>query len=190
MHGVLEAFRVLAVIGLLAGFLWWLRRYDRRAATPARRRPGRPVEVLGQARLSRQATVAVVRVGARSLTLGVTDHGVNLLAESEYVEPVAEPVEETATAYAESPAERFAAPIAASITGYWRRITTRVPADDRPSFAAALQVAATSSKKSAAPEGARTEGSARPPAKKAVPAAGTRRTTAPRARKPQPQTPK
>lgn len=94
MHGVLEAIRVLAVVGLLAGFLWWLRRYDRRVAQPARRKTVRPVEVLGQARLSRQATVAVVRVGERSLTLGVTEHGVNLLAESDYVAPAVEPAEE------------------------------------------------------------------------------------------------
>ncbi|HWC36523.1 MAG TPA: flagellar biosynthetic protein FliO [Mycobacteriales bacterium] len=181
--------RVLAVIALLAGFLWWLRRYDRRAAAPTRRRPGRPVEVLGQARLSRQATVAVVRVGERSLTLGVTDHGVNLLAESEYVAPPADALDEATVDAAEPAGVRPLAPLAAQVTTYWRRITTRVPAADRPTFAAALQLAATTPKQPSTKGRGRTEGSARPPGKKVAPAAGTRRSTAAPARKPEPLTP-
>lgn len=189
MHGAFQAIRVLAVLALLAGFLWWLRRYDRKAAAPTQRRAGRPVEILGQARLSRQATVAVVRVGARSLTLGVTDHGVNLLAEAEYVEPVVESQDEATVEVADRTSQQVAA-AGQALTDYWRRITTRVPASERPSFASALQLATAAAAPTTPKSRARTEGSTRPAAKKATPATGSRRTTAPRARKPEPHTPK
>ena len=133
---MIAAIRVLAVIALLAGFLWWLRTYDRRSSQPVRRRAARTVEVIGQARLSRQATVTVVRIGSRSLTLGVTDHGVNLLSECEYVEPVA----------AEDPEEP---PVPASM------------AAARTAFASVLQTAT-----AAAKARSRTEGTVRSAVKK------------------------
>lgn len=75
--------RVVVVLLLLAATLWGLRKYDSSRTKGARRsgRNNRTVEVLGQARLSRGASVALVRVGDTSFAVGVSEKTVTLLSE-------------------------------------------------------------------------------------------------------------
>jgi flagellar biogenesis protein FliO len=75
--------RVVVVLLLLAATLWGLRKYDSSRTKGARRsgRNTRLVEVLGQARLSRGASVALVRVGDTSFAVGVSEKAVTLLSE-------------------------------------------------------------------------------------------------------------
>ena len=70
--------RVLVVFALLGGTLWLLRRHD--LGRGAKR--GAAVEVLGGARVGKGANVTLVRIGTACYALGVTERGVNLLAET------------------------------------------------------------------------------------------------------------
>lgn len=71
--------RVLVVFALLGATLWLLKRHD--AARGPRRR-GNAVEVVGGTRVGKGANVTVVRIGDGFYALGVTEHGVSLLAET------------------------------------------------------------------------------------------------------------
>lgn len=77
--------KMVLVFGLLGFTLWWIRRYDGKRLRGGQRHSGRPVEVMGQARLSKGASVAVVRIGSSTYAVGVTDHGVSLLAQEPVV---------------------------------------------------------------------------------------------------------
>jgi flagellar protein FliO/FliZ len=84
------AFSLLVVFGLL----WALARLARR---PLAGRRGGALRVLARQQLSRNSSVAVVRVADRALVLGVTDAGVSLLADADpalFEEPA--PVRESA----------------------------------------------------------------------------------------------
>ena len=71
--------KLIAVFGLLGFTLWWIRRYD--TAKMARGvRGDRPVEIIGQARIGKTTSVALVRVGDTTFTLGVTEQQVTLLS--------------------------------------------------------------------------------------------------------------
>jgi flagellar protein FliO/FliZ len=70
------AFSLLVVLGLM----WALAKVARR---PLTRRAGASLGVLGRQQLTRGASLAVVRVGDRSLILGVTESQVTLLGETD-----------------------------------------------------------------------------------------------------------
>jgi len=82
-------FRVVLVFALLWAVLRVIGRVTGRA--PKRRlvrsgrgqRHDRVVEILDRQSIGRESSVAVVRVGDRRLALGITEHGINVLAELE-----------------------------------------------------------------------------------------------------------
>ena len=78
---MLIAIKMLLVFALLGGTLWCLRRHDRSSLVSARRGE-RPVAVLAQTRVGKTASVAVVRIGAETYAVGVTEQSVSLLGPS------------------------------------------------------------------------------------------------------------
>lgn len=141
MSGALTAIKVVGVFLLLAATLMYIRRHDRGRMRVARKSQ-RPVSVLGQARLSKAASVAVVDIGGTAYAVAVTDQRVSLLLP----EPVELPEIEPAT----SPAAQAIAPIDEDqsadeqqpapkprYVGRFER-TSRTTAARRPSFGEAL----------------------------------------------------
>ncbi len=144
--------RIALVFGLLALVLWFVRR------TEAGRRLGRgdqPVQVIGSTRLGKGASVALVKIGGCSYALGVTEQSVTLLTRTDADEvPSSPPVPRTGVV---PWARRTAAGRPALVSGRsamepdlsaaaWSdgpvpspALLVRRPADERPSFAAALQ---------------------------------------------------
>lgn len=72
------AVKLAAVMGLLLLTLRMVGRLNGRPAAAARTDA---VRVVTRSSLGRNASLVVVRVGAKDMVLGVTDHGVNLLSE-------------------------------------------------------------------------------------------------------------
>ena len=71
--------RILFSLLVVVGLVWTLARLVR---GPGVRR-GAAVAVLARDQLTRGAVVTIVKVADRALVLGVTDHGVNLLTETD-----------------------------------------------------------------------------------------------------------
>lgn len=76
--------RAVVVFGLLGLTLWAVRRVDRGRAGA---RSGAAVQVLDSTRVGKGASVAVVRIGTQAYALGVTEHGVSLLTETDLPVP-------------------------------------------------------------------------------------------------------
>jgi flagellar protein FliO/FliZ len=70
------------VLGLMAAAAAVMRRTGAGAAVGGRRR-GLPIEVVARHSVGRRSSVALVRAGGRGLVLGVTDHTITLLAETD-----------------------------------------------------------------------------------------------------------
>ena len=102
MSGALTAVKVVGVFLLLAATLVYIRRHDRGRLRVARTSQ-RPVSVLGQARLSKAASVAVVDIGGTTYAVAVTDQRVSLLLPDPVELPELEP--------AASPAPQAIAPV-------------------------------------------------------------------------------
>jgi len=79
--------RAALVFGLLALTLWLVRRTD--GGRRLQRAAG-PLEVVSSTRLGKGASLALVRIGATTYALGVTEHAVSLLTETD-LEPVPAP---------------------------------------------------------------------------------------------------
>jgi flagellar biogenesis protein FliO len=126
VSGFLTAVKVVGVFGLLAVTLIYLRRHDKGRLRVARK-SNRPVVVLGQARLSKAASVAVVDIGGTAYAVAVTDQRVSLLLPDpvELPEAFAAPVTDTTDTAAT--ADLDAAPARTAGTG-----------SGRPSFGEAL----------------------------------------------------
>jgi flagellar protein FliO/FliZ len=78
---------------VIFAIMWVLAKVARK---PLAGRAGGALAVVGRQQLTRGASVAVVRVADRTLIVGVTEHQVTLLGETEestLVRPVAEPVQ-------------------------------------------------------------------------------------------------
>jgi flagellar biogenesis protein FliO len=90
MSTVLLIAKIGIVFGLLLLTLRYLRTWDRGKATAAKKGSGKLVEVVGQARLTKGASVAAVRIGGQTYAVGVTDTQVRLLSETPVELPVAE----------------------------------------------------------------------------------------------------
>jgi flagellar protein FliO/FliZ len=76
--------RMLLALGVVLGLMWALARFVRRPLTG---KADRVLNVLARQQLSRNASVAVLKVMDRALVVGVTDQGVRLLTETE-LEPL------------------------------------------------------------------------------------------------------
>lgn len=70
----------LAVIG---GLLWLIQKVGRKRLGGLGRSAAAPIEITSRKQLSRTSSIALVRVGDRSILIGVTDTGVSLIAEGE-----------------------------------------------------------------------------------------------------------
>jgi flagellar protein FliO/FliZ len=69
------------VLALMAGAAALLRRTG--AGGGVARKRGLPIEVVSRHSLGRRSSVALVRAGGRGLVLGVTDHTITVLAETD-----------------------------------------------------------------------------------------------------------
>jgi flagellar protein FliO/FliZ len=86
--------RVIIALVLVVGAMWVLAKVAKR---PLRKRAGNSLDVLARAQLSRNASVAVVKVDGTALVVGVTDGGVSLLHQLDAEAfAVAEPTSRTA----------------------------------------------------------------------------------------------
>ena len=74
-----QSLTALAVLGLLAALLWWLR--ARGMAHPVRRRASRRLEVLERLPLSAQHSLHLVKAEGRLLLVGISPAGCSLVAE-------------------------------------------------------------------------------------------------------------
>ena len=76
---------IFAVMALLSGSLWWLRRHGmaRFASGFAIRRPRRNLEVLERLPLAPHHSLHLVRHGSRSLLIGISPSGCSLLESRE-----------------------------------------------------------------------------------------------------------
>ena len=72
--------RVIIALVLVVGVMWVLAKIAKR---PMRGRAASSMDVVARTQLSRGASVAVVKVDGTALVLGVTDHGISLLHETD-----------------------------------------------------------------------------------------------------------
>jgi flagellar protein FliO/FliZ len=91
----MDAFvRVIIALVVVVGAMWVLAKVAKR---PLRKRAANTLDVLARAQLSRNASVAVVKVDGTALVVGVTDNAVNLLHQLDAEAfAVAEPTNRTA----------------------------------------------------------------------------------------------
>ena len=142
MSGALTAVKVVGVFLLLAATLIYIRRHDRGRLRVARKSQ-RPVSVLGQARLSKAASVAVVDIGGTTYAVAVTDQRVSLLlpdpVELPEIETVASPAAQAISPVEEDelPADDREAQPAGRYVGRYER-AGRATGAQRPSFGEAL----------------------------------------------------
>jgi len=80
--------RAALVFGLLALTLWLVRRTD---GGRRMQRAAGPLEVVSSTRLGKGASLALVRIGTTTYALGVTEHAVSLLTETD-LDPAPAPV--------------------------------------------------------------------------------------------------
>lgn len=127
MHTVGLVLRVLAVFALLGATLWVLRR-----GMPGHRRTSM-VQVVESVRLGKSASASLLRVGDTTYLVGVTDHGVALLAQPtlpEAEEPAEEAEAVTAAAPAGPPTMRaFVTTVAGRGVEKLRAVRSRLEAD-------------------------------------------------------------
>lgn len=85
--------RMLVSLAIIGAFAFGALRVSRRRLGLGSARPG--ISIHARHQLTRTASVAVVRAGDRYFLLGVTDHGVNLLAEGgpEMITPAPDPLD-------------------------------------------------------------------------------------------------
>jgi flagellar protein FliO/FliZ len=72
--------RLLVSLAAVLGVMWLLARRMRKGG---RMKDSRLIDVLGRQQLSRNASVAVVRVGDQALVIGVTDTQVSVLGDTD-----------------------------------------------------------------------------------------------------------
>src|SRR5690242_5375843 len=90
------------VLGLMFGLTAFLRRRGLAGFAPAKTRRalvGADVEVLARKPLGRNASVAIVRAGSKSLVLGVTENTVTMLGEAEVHEVEVDETETQGTGF-------------------------------------------------------------------------------------------
>jgi flagellar protein FliO/FliZ len=75
--------RVMVSLALVLAVMWAIARKLRRGG---KQRSSGLIDILGRQQLSRTASVAVLRVGARALVVGVTDTQVTVLGETDLAE--------------------------------------------------------------------------------------------------------
>ena len=71
------------VLGLMALAAGVMRRSGMGGGTGLGRKRGLPIEVVARHAVGRRSSVALVRAGGKGLVLGVTDHTITVLAETD-----------------------------------------------------------------------------------------------------------
>lgn len=74
--------RLLVSLAAVLGLMWFVGRRVRKGGK-GKTKNTRLIDVLGRQQLSRNSSVAVVRVGEQALIIGVTDGNVNVLGETD-----------------------------------------------------------------------------------------------------------
>ena len=74
--------RLLVSLAAVLGLMWFVGRRVRKGSK-GKTKNSRLIDVLGRQQLSRNSSVAVVRVGEQALIIGVTDGTVNVLGETD-----------------------------------------------------------------------------------------------------------
>ena len=79
--------RLIVSLGFVIGLMWFAARVVRRrglgGVAGANRKPGVYVDVLARRTLGRNASIAIVRAGNQAMVIGVTDHMVTKLADTD-----------------------------------------------------------------------------------------------------------
>ena len=113
---IVAVLRLLVSLGAVLTLVVWIARYAAKRGLGARTlRSEVTVDVLSRRSLGRTSSVQVVQVGRRTMVLGVTEHGVSVLAElddQDLVRPEAVVPDETVAVPAE---QRFEHALAARI---------------------------------------------------------------------------
>jgi len=92
--------RMVVSLGLVIALMWLVAKFARKRMGAAGRRGGGDplrLQVLARQNIGKNASVTLVRSGDRALLLGVTDHSVSLLSDTE-LPPEPAPAEEPAVA--------------------------------------------------------------------------------------------
>jgi|HubBroStandDraft_6_1064221.scaffolds.fasta_scaffold2389579_1 flagellar protein FliO/FliZ len=91
--------RMVVSLGLVIALMWLVAKFARKRMGAASRRSADPLrlQVLARQSVGKNASVTLVRSGDRALLLGVTDHTVSLLSDSE-LPPEPAPAEDPAVA--------------------------------------------------------------------------------------------
>jgi flagellar protein FliO/FliZ len=74
--------RLLVSLAAVLGLMWFVGRRVRKGGK-SKTKNSRLIDVLGRQQLSRNSSVAVVRVGEQALIIGVSDGNVNILGETD-----------------------------------------------------------------------------------------------------------
>jgi flagellar protein FliO/FliZ len=79
--------RLIISLGFVIGLMWFAARVVRRrglgGATSGARRAGVSVDIVARRTLGRNASIAIVRTGNQAMVIGVTDHMVTKLADTD-----------------------------------------------------------------------------------------------------------
>lgn len=80
MESIQQALAVLAVLGLLAGTLWWLKRKGLAAVALGRRGgAGRRLELMERLPLTPHHSLHLVRIGERAILIAVSPSGCSVI---------------------------------------------------------------------------------------------------------------
>jgi flagellar protein FliO/FliZ len=79
--------RLIISLGFVIGLMWFAARVVRRrglgGASSGARKPGVSVDIVARRTLGRNASIAIVRTGNQAMVIGVTDHMVTKLADTD-----------------------------------------------------------------------------------------------------------
>ena len=79
--------RLILSLGFVIGLMWFAARVVRRrglgGASSPNRKPGVYVDIVARRTLGRNASIAVVRTGNQAMVIGVTDHMVTKLGDTD-----------------------------------------------------------------------------------------------------------
>jgi len=87
VDNILLALRVVVSLGVVIGAIWFVRRRMSRGGAQSKR-VAKAMSVVARQNLGPKASVAVVEFGGKRLLLGVTEHGISVLDNSEATETV------------------------------------------------------------------------------------------------------
>ena len=88
MDTVFVGLRVLVSLGAVLAVIWYAHRRITKGKGPIK--TVKPITVVSRQGIGAKASVVIIEADGRRLLLGVTEHSVNVLSESEAITPVVE----------------------------------------------------------------------------------------------------